>query len=84
MGLYCSDLTFADQGNPSRLPPHNLVNWDKVRLEAGIIREVNLYQLSPYRFQPVPLLQELILSLNQLDDEALYALSLKWEPRSKS
>ena len=84
MGLYCSDLTFVDQGNPSRLPPHNLVNWDKARLEAGIIREVNLYQLSPYRFQPVPLLQELIVTLDQLDDEALYSLSLKWEPRTKS
>jgi Ras-specific guanine nucleotide-releasing factor 2 len=31
LGIYTSDLTFGDQGNPSRLDD-NLINWDKCRL----------------------------------------------------
>lgn len=83
LGVYCSDLTFVDQGNPSRLPPHGLVNWDKGRLEANIIRELNLFQLSAYQLRPVPRLQEMLLRLDQLDDDSLYALSLEREPRKR-
>ena len=81
MGVYCSDLTFCDQGNPSRLKPHGLVNWDKARMEAGIIREVNLFQLTAYKLEPVTLVQELLLGLDRRDDDDLYARSLAREPR---
>lgn len=81
LGIYTSDLTFADQGNPSRLD--GLVNWDKCKLEASIIRDVHLFQQTPYALAPVPALQALLWSLASDSDDALYELSLMLEPRRK-
>ena len=63
---------------------HGLVNWDKARMEAGIIREVNLFQLTAYKLEPVTLVQELLLGLDRRDDDDLYARSLAREPRQRA
>ncbi len=81
LGIYTSDLTFADQGNPSRL--EGLVNWDKCKLEASIIRDVHLFQQTPYALAPVPQLQALLWSLAADSDDALYEASLLLEPRRR-
>lgn len=81
LGVYCSDLTFADQGNPSRID--GMINWDKCKLEAGIIRDINLFQQVPYRFQPVRQVQQALLCFETLDDDTLYNMSLALEPRRK-
>lgn len=80
LGIYTSDLTFADQGNPSRID--GLVNWDKCKLEASIIRDVHLFQQTPYRHPPDVALQRLVWDLATDDDETLYERSLRQEPRS--
>ncbi len=82
LGNFTSDLTFADQGNPSRLS-ETLINWDKCKLEAGIIQEVNLYRQMPYPFQAVPQIQTLVWSLATDSDNKLYEVSLQCEPRKK-
>ncbi len=81
LGIYTSDLTFADQGNPSRID--GLVNWDKCKLEASIIRDVHLFQQTPYVLAPVPSLQALLWSMASDSDDTLYDTSLLLEPRRK-
>lgn len=60
LGIYLTDLTFADAGNPARrdLPgrPMSVVNFDKHARMARIVAHVQKYQV-PYRLQPIPELQ---------------------------
>lgn len=60
-----------------------LINWDKCKLEAGIIQQVNLYRQTPYMLQAVPQVQTLVWSLATDSDDVLYERSLKIEPRKK-
>jgi hypothetical protein len=86
-GMYQSDLTFIEEGNPDMLkdtdPP--LINFHKRRLVAQVlVDEVQQYQQAPYNLQKVPVLREKLeqaLVENILDDNACYAESLVAEPR---
>lgn len=67
LGMFLTDLTFVDVGNPAtkQLPGHDgceqsgltVVNFDKHTRTAKIIGEVQRFQI-PYRFAEVPSLQE--------------------------
>ena len=83
LGMYLTDLTFLDSGNPDRL--HNgLVNFVKCRHTASIILEIQSHQLYPYHLEGVPGLRDYLLhTANILDENALHKLSLVCEPREK-
>jgi son of sevenless-like protein len=86
-GMYQSDLTFIEEGNPDMLkdtePP--LINFHKRRLVAQVlVDEVQQYQQAPYNLQKVPMLREKLeqaLTENILNDNQCYAMSLEIEPR---
>jgi hypothetical protein len=86
-GMYQSDLTFIEEGNPDMLkdtePP--LINFHKRRLVAQVlVDEVQQYQQAPYNLQKVPVLREKLeqaLVENILNDNQCYAMSLEIEPR---
>ncbi|CAH1766356.1 10207_t:CDS:2, partial [Entrophospora sp. SA101] len=61
LGVYLTDLTFVEDGNPNTLKNSNkLINFSKRMKTADIIREIQQYQSVPYNLQPVPEIQEFI------------------------
>jgi hypothetical protein len=81
-GMYQTDLTFVEEGNPDLIGPNqNLQNCTKRRLTADYIRSIHQYQLQPYVLAPLPFVQEMILSAPVLDETMLYDMSEWLEAR---
>ena len=57
LGIFLSDLTFVEEGNPDELEvegaPTPLINFVKRRKVAEVIEKICDYQNVPYRFHPV-------------------------------
>jgi son of sevenless-like protein len=51
IGLYLSDLTFIEDGNPAVLGPNNLLNFDKRYLLAKVIGEIQRLQSGKYIYR---------------------------------
>lgn len=63
----------------------NLINFAKRAKTAEVIRDIQQYQNVPYPLQPVPELQEYILSNMRTADNVheMFELSLAVEPRER-
>ncbi|EOD48373.1 putative cell division control protein cdc25 protein [Neofusicoccum parvum UCRNP2] len=61
-GVYLTDLTFIEDGIPSLIKKTNLINFAKRAKTAEVIRDIQQYQNVPYPLQPVPELQDYILT----------------------
>lgn len=90
IGVYLTDLTFIEDGNPDFLAgAGSFINFEKRRKVSVIIREIQGYQITPFSLQPVPPLLQYLESHSKLDlrviheDKELYALSLKHEKRQE-
>jgi len=82
-GVYLTDLTFVEEGNPDKLE-NGLINFEKNFLFYKVIKEIKLYQQTPYNFQVVDRIQDYLLSVETLDENEAYNLSLRDEPREPS
>lgn len=88
LGIYLTDMTFIDDGNPDcRTSPNGkqLINFNKYVKMAKILNEINHFQV-PYKFIEVEEIQGYIkttLQKVQQDDELFYARSLKCEPKEE-
>ncbi|KAI9765750.1 MAG: hypothetical protein M1840_007184 [Geoglossum simile] len=84
-GVYLTDLTFIEDGISSVIKKTNLINFAKRAKTAEVIRDIQQYQNVPYPLQPVPELQEYILSNMQQagDVHEMYDKSLTVEPRER-
>ncbi|KAI1841344.1 hypothetical protein JX266_012498 [Neoarthrinium moseri] len=84
-GVYLTDLTFIEDGIPSIIKKTNLINFAKRAKTAEVIRDIQQYQNAPYSLQPVPDLQDYILSNMQAagDVHEMYDKSLVVEPRER-
>ncbi|RFU31780.1 hypothetical protein B7463_g4574, partial [Scytalidium lignicola] len=84
-GVYLTDLTFIEDGIPSIIKKSTLINFAKRAKTAEVIRDIQQYQNVPYPLQPVPELQEYILSNMQAagDVHEMYEKSLSVEPRER-
>ncbi len=78
------DLTFIEDGNPDHTPA-GLINMDKRAKAATVIQELQHYQSSEYVFQPVPELQEYLISSTQAAEDMAnkHDHSLELEPRTR-
>jgi hypothetical protein len=61
--MYLSDLTFIDEGNPSKVDGN--INYTKWRQAARVIQKIRKNQRAVYNFKPVDLLQKYLLKVNQ-------------------
>lgn len=61
LGVYLSDLTFIEDGNPD-VVHGGLINFDKRRLLASVLTEIQQYQQTPYPLQEVPLIRDYLMS----------------------
>lgn len=84
-GVYLTDLTFIEDGIPSLIKRTNLINFAKRAKTAEVIRDIQQYQNVPYPLQPVPELQDYILTNMQSagDVHEMYEMSLQVEPRER-
>ncbi|KAH8146296.1 uncharacterized protein LAJ45_09739 [Morchella importuna] len=86
LGVYLKDLTFVADGNEDFIKgDKGFINFDKRVKTANIVREIQQYQSVPYPLQPVPELQEYIITNMQSarDVNDMYNLSLSLEPRER-
>lgn len=82
IGVYLTDLTFIEDGNPDFVgDEETLINFVKRRMIAAVLREVQQYQHTPYNFEVVPWIREMILEDSGLEENECYDVSLKFEPR---
>jgi son of sevenless-like protein len=83
--VYLTDLTFIEDGIPSIIKKTNLINFAKRAKTAEVIRDIQQYQNVGYSLQPVPELQDYILSNMQAagDVHEMYDKSLQIEPRER-
>lgn len=83
LGLYLTDLTFTEDGNPDTRG-NDLINFDKYSKSSRIILDLQRFQI-PYSLIPVPEIIEYVkASLGAADtDQDLYARSLELEPRER-
>ncbi|CAM1502818.1 Fc.00g075940.m01.CDS01 [Cosmosporella sp. VM-42] len=84
-GVYLTDLTFIEDGIPSIIKKTDLINFAKRAKTAEVIRDIQQYQNVGYSLQPVPELQDYILSNMQAagDVHEMYDKSLLVEPRER-
>ncbi|KAK3997334.1 ras guanine nucleotide exchange factor domain-containing protein [Cladorrhinum sp. PSN332] len=84
-GVYLTDLTFIEDGIPSVIKKTHLINFAKRMKTADVIRDIQQYQNVAYSLQPVPELQDYILSNMQAagDVHEMYDKSLLIEPRER-
>jgi len=86
LGVYLTDLTFIEDGNPNRLKNNEkMINFSKQSTTADVIREIQQYQNQVYNLQPVPELQTFLKeSLQRIeDDDDMYQMSLILEPKER-
>lgn len=78
-------MTFIEDGIPSLIKKTNLINFAKRAKTAEVIRDIQQYQNVPYPLQPVPDLQDYILTNMQSagDVHEMYDMSLAVEPRER-
>lgn len=78
-------MTFIEDGIPSVIKRTNSINFAKRAKTAEVIRDIQQYQNVPYPLQPVPELQDYILSNMQAagDVHEMYDKSLAVEPRER-
>jgi son of sevenless-like protein len=84
-GVYLTDLTFIEDGIPSIIKKTNLINFAKRAKTAEVIRDIQQFQNVGYSLQPVPELQDYILTNMQAagDVHEMYDKSLQIEPRER-
>lgn len=59
-----------------------LINFKKRELEYRVLQEIEQYQLSPYTIEPKEPLYSYLIELPFLEEDSLYNLSLRREPRN--
>ncbi|KAL2087676.1 hypothetical protein ACEWY4_016504 [Coilia grayii] len=81
LGMYLTDLAFIEEGTPN-FTEEGLVNFSKMRMICHIIREIRQFQQTPYRIEHQPKVTQFLLDKTLvMDEDTLYELSLKIEPR---
>jgi son of sevenless-like protein len=86
IGMYLTDLTFIEDGNPNYLPTtdnrSDIINFEKCRKQAVVIGNILLYQQDMYNFVRVdPIYDMFAKGLRGSEDkDALHKLSRQVEP----
>jgi son of sevenless-like protein len=82
-GLFLTDLTFLDDGNPDYI--HGIINLDKCNRYLKIIESFQFYQTELYEFQPALDIREKLFDAINVeknhDEDYYYEKSLSLEPR---
>lgn len=80
LGVYLTDLTFIEDGNPDNI--NGFINFKKRDLISGVVKEIKTYQNTSYTFPVVEPIHTFLLELPSCSESQLYTLSLVREPRT--
>nr|KAJ3420229.1 hypothetical protein HK105_005931 [Polyrhizophydium stewartii] len=96
LGVYLTDLTFIELGNPDFLPDTHYINFDKRRKVYALIREIQRFGQVPFALVPVPQIQDFLKKLGEkkgtpvgweetplMTEDELYEQSLLIEPKEE-
>ena len=87
-GVYLTDLTFIGDGNDSYLDEERgIVNFEKMRKETHVIKDIMLYQQNPYNFNVVEIIRSYFNYIIETKEHCLsekenFKLSRQYEPKS--
>jgi len=80
LGIFLSDLTFTEDGNPDELL--GMINFQKRCKLAERIRWIKQYQQEGYSFAPVQVVQDYFkANLKTVDAEVVWKMSREVEPK---
>jgi hypothetical protein len=80
LGLFLSDLTAIDSGNPDRIGQN--LNFAKYEMIFRVVEQIRWFQGMPYTYSVVQPLYSLLQSYCPLSENQLYAMSL-WREKKK-
>jgi len=84
LGLYMTDLTFVEDGNPTL--KNGMINFWKFQVKYNLLSQIQWFQETGYNFQPVPqiskFLNEKLMKLP--NEEQIFTMSLERERRGFS
>ena len=80
LGVYLTDLTFSDDGNPDNIG--SLINFSKREQMFSVMQEILQYQSLPYRVEYVAHIAAFLNELPSNDENNLYSISQKVEPKN--
>ena len=70
LGMYLTDLTFIDDGNPDTVD--GKINWNKRELTYRVLSEIELYQQVPYNFPPVEPIRTFLTELPGINEKVQF------------
>ena len=82
IGIFQKEITYIEETSFDILDRRpDMINFEKCKKLAYVIREVLQYQIVPYNLLPEPRMQIYLGSLELLSEETLWKMSLICEPR---
>ncbi len=85
-GMFLTDLTFIDTGNPDMITTEkgSLINFVKLRKTANVIKQIQHFQATGYNEQVVPIIKDYLMNAmtKNYNEEEAYNLSITLEPRT--
>ena len=81
-GVYQTDLTFIEDGNPDYLG--DLINFGKCQFVYEVLEKLLKFQKDGYNLKLVPQIAKMLNSLETKSEDELYKLSMAAEPRGAS
>jgi len=82
--MYLTDLTFIEDGNVDEIQD-GLINFNKRKMIAATILEIQSYQEPPFCLKPLPEIQQFIMNARKFTDtDVLYNFSQYMEPRENA
>jgi len=86
LGVFLTDLTFIEDGNPNILNIDgrtDIINFEKMRKVSVVIEKIVIYQQQPYNFSKVDQIYSYVenMASKNLTEKELYSLSMEVEPR---
>ncbi len=72
VGVYMSDLTFIEEGNPNTLKRDDFVNFEKFRMTSRIINQILRFQKAPYALESNPMLDAFLRNPQPVLDDKVH------------
>ena len=77
LGVYLTDLTFLELGNPDFLPNSDCINFSKRRKVYRLVEEIKKFQKTPFSYPVVPQIQEFLVKQIKGDDDS----TMEWDKK---
>jgi hypothetical protein len=82
LGVYLTDLTFLNEGNPDFLDPEKtMINVQKMMKISRVVRSITMFQQTPYCLAPVDFMKDFIMASHTLTEQEQYNKSIDMEPK---